>query len=185
MSRLCGGYYRRYAGETDAEATLGISPPPPPPLVASTTPAMASSSVSQESLDTEDFQLVSQRRSRVRPGLRCRAPIKDQAMDGGVVADDPREEPGEPVDHDSPTRGASRGKEKRGRPLHLYKGKTAKEKRKLREKRRSTGVLHFPTSTEVGVDGHRYALFCIQYHVGRTGDSVRFTFYRLKCRIHE
>ncbi|KAK2186841.1 hypothetical protein NP493_187g02008 [Ridgeia piscesae] len=120
---------------------------------------MASSSVSQESLDTEDFQLVNQRRSRVRPGLRCRAPIKDQTMDGASVsvADDARDEAADPggVDHDSPTRGSARGKEKRGRPLHLYKGKTAKEKRKLREKRRSTGVLHFPTSTEVGTGRHR------------------------------
>ena len=76
-------------------------------------------------------------------------------MDGGAlplsVADEP--DVGDPggADHDSPTRASSRGKEKRGRPLHLYKGKTAKDKRKLREKRRSTGVLHFPASTEVGL----------------------------------
>jgi len=115
---------------------------------------------------------VSQRRSRVRPGLRCRAPIKDQAMDGagggacGAVADEARDDAADPggADHDSPTRGSARGKEKRGRPLHLYKGKTAKEKRKLREKRRSTGVLHFPTSTEVGSLGtgrHRMEVLVI------------------------
>ena len=56
-------------------------------------------------------------------------------------------------DHDSPTRSAtSRAKEreKRVRPNHLQKGKTAKDKRKLREKRRSTGVVHLP-STEVSL----------------------------------
>ena len=75
-------------------------------------------------------------------------------MDGGIlplsVADDPDADDPGGADHDSPTRASSsRGKEKRGRPLHLYKGKTAKDKRRLREKRRSTGVLHFPASTEV------------------------------------
>ena len=81
----------------------------------------------------------------------------DGAGAGGAVADDARDEAADAGggDHDSPTRGSARGKEKRGRPLHLYKGKTAKEKRKLREKRRSTGVLHFPTSTEVGTGRHR------------------------------
>ena len=54
------------------------------------------------------------------------------------------------ADHESPTRSAaSRLKEKaRSRANHLHKGKLPKDKRKLREKRRSTGVVHLP-STEV------------------------------------
>ena len=54
------------------------------------------------------------------------------------------------VDHESPTRSAAaRLKDKqRGRPNHM-KGKLPKDKRKLREKRRSTGVVHCMPSTEV------------------------------------
>lgn len=52
--------------------------------------------------------------------------------------------------HDSPTRTSAiqRAKDKRSRPNHLQKGKLPKDKRKLREKRRSTGVVHL-ASTEV------------------------------------
>ena len=53
-------------------------------------------------------------------------------------------------DHESPTRSAAaRIKDKqRIRANHQHKGKLPKDKRKLREKRRSTGVVHLP-STEV------------------------------------
>ena len=52
---------------------------------------------------------------------------------------------------ESPTRLGGRLKDKRIiRPTHLHKGKAVKDKRKLREKRRSTGVVHMPhPSTEV------------------------------------
>jgi hypothetical protein len=56
------------------------------------------------------------------------------------------------LDNDSPTRLTTRLKDKsRGsRPNHLHKGKTAKDKRKLREKRRSTGVVHMPNTESTG-----------------------------------
>ena len=126
---------------------------------------MASSSVSQESLDRDDYE-YNARRSRIRP-VRTRASMpavhsKIDSYDVTLQGDrDPingdhhhtsHTETGDshitgglnPVvgEHDSPTRGASRVKDKRVRPSHLHKSKPAKDKRKLREKRRSTGVVH-------------------------------------------
>lgn len=111
---------------------------------------MASSSVSQESLDIEDYEAISSRQSRVR---RARAmmpkPIEDRET--------PRNGDGDSdcdviPEHESPSRSttaASRARDKR-RPNHLHKGKLPKDKRKLREKRRSTGVVNLQ-STEVHV----------------------------------
>lgn len=119
---------------------------------------MASSSVSQESLDLDDFD-NSARRNRIRVhrgrGMAHRAPDREASPD----LDQQNGESGErdqPLighvgqgDHDSPTRTSTgRAKDKRSRPNHFNKGKMMKEKRKLREKRRSTGVVHLP-STEV------------------------------------
>ncbi|XP_059141974.1 mucin-21-like isoform X2 [Physella acuta] len=130
---------------------------------------MASSSVSQESLDMEDLDNMA-RRNRIRVhrvhsgrgALPHRAPPDN--LDGGdqesKSADHLNGEMGTgdglglsghghlPVDHESPTRGAAaRLKEKRSRANHM-KGKLPKDKRKLREKRRSTGVVHCMPSTE-------------------------------------
>ena len=125
---------------------------------------MASSSVSQESLDYEDLE-VSARRSRIRT-LRSRTVSAhknesiettgdDKDQDGDTFDMMDRDPPFQPlqnlgIDHESPTRMASRLKDKRGRPNHLHKGKAVKDKRKLREKRRSTGVVHLP-ATEVSI----------------------------------
>ena len=128
---------------------------------------MASSSLSQESLDKEELE-YNARRSRIR-AIRTRG-VPHKASGAGVTGDcmdsqgtdqvDGTSYPGNMLgtpqtqgqDHESPTRSstAARLKEKRSRPNHLHKGKTAKDKRKLREKRRSTGVVHLP-STEVRI----------------------------------
>ena len=134
---------------------------------------MASSSVSQESLDREDYE-ISTRRSRIRT-LRSRTTAAHNKNESVETTDD-KDQDGEDMldadlslgpspghvtfappgagaaagDHESPTRLTARMKDKRIRPnhMHLHKGKTAKDKRKLREKRRSTGVVHLQ-STEV------------------------------------
>lgn len=141
---------------------------------------MASSSLSQESLDHDDFDL-SNRRSRMK-GTRSRAipiyknesvettddkDVDDEDYSGKAGSMQPLDEqsatlvsgsagmehisfsPGcmlFPSDHDSPTR--AKVKDKRGWPGHLHKAKPAKDKRKLREKRRSSGLVHMQ-STEV------------------------------------
>lgn len=111
---------------------------------------MASSSVSQESLDIEDYEAISSRQSRVR---RARAmmpkPIEDRET--------PRNGDGDSdcdviPEHESPSRSttaASRARDKR-RPNHLHKGKLPKDKRKLREKRRSTGVVNLQSTESTG-----------------------------------
>lgn len=117
---------------------------------------MASSSVSQESLDIEDYELNA-RKSRVR-ALRAqriqnpRTGERDQegAGDGeDINGDDGTGISPDPVGlHDSPTRSSAvqRAKDKRAR----QKGKLPKDKRKLREKRRSTGVVHLPSTESTG-----------------------------------
>lgn len=120
---------------------------------------MASSSVSQESLDMEDYDYCA-RRTKIRT-LRARGELPGRSGDregGDSCEREGRDLNGErsengPTgviqDHDSPTRSAaSRVKNTRNRPNHLHKGKLPKDKRKLREKRRSTGVVHL-ASTEV------------------------------------
>lgn len=116
---------------------------------------MASSSVSQESLDIEDFELNA-RKSRVR-AMRAQRVLNPRSgerdLEGSGDGKDMNGDEGtglsppEPLGiHDSPTRASAvqRAKDKRAR----QKGKLPKDKRKLREKRRSTGVVHL-ASTEV------------------------------------
>ena len=149
---------------------------------------MASSSVSQESLDHEDYEFSARRNRHIRP-MRTRAGVPpshgkpglagaagaagaggDSGGAGTGMAPLATQEGGSPIhpahgssggmlgaphshgqEHESPTRSAAQArlKEKRSRPNHLHKGKTAKDKRKLREKRRSTGVVRGLPSTEV------------------------------------
>ncbi|CAI9718215.1 Hypothetical predicted protein [Octopus vulgaris] len=150
---------------------------------------MASSSVSQESLDREDIDISNRRykvrmsRPRVAASKGDKEGIGDHSVDtlrdqngdrtdhySGTVGDDlegVNRVMGSPatssttttvggVDHESPTRAASsRAKDKRTRPNHLHKGKPPKDKRKLREKRRSTGVVHLPSTEFQSLDsGH-------------------------------
>lgn len=129
---------------------------------------MASSSVSQESLDiTEDYELNA-RRTRIRTQRARGTPFHKTGDHESETSGDREgwdlngEEssslvPGqtgllasEGTVHESPSRTSAiqRAKDKRSRPNHLQKGKLPKDKRKLREKRRSTGVVHL-ASTEV------------------------------------
>lgn len=146
---------------------------------------MASSSVSQESLDREDIDTISTRRCKMRTSRnRCtvfytkeREGICEHLPDGARDQNGEHHHtsttgnPGDDldavgrmsgttmtttgvgsagVDHESPTRATSRTKDKRTRPNHLHKGKPPKDKRKLREKRRSTGVVHLPSTESTG-----------------------------------
>lgn len=123
---------------------------------------MASSSVSQESLDMEDYENMA-RRNRIRTHRGRAMPHRSGEREGGGDFHDRDGRGGDYQngdtgdsalhaggDHESPTRSAAaRLKDKqRSRANHLHKGKPPKDKRKLREKRRSTGVVHLP-STEV------------------------------------
>jgi len=141
---------------------------------------MASSSLSQESLDHEDVIVdISARRSRVRGGRsRCtagsqqRAEPTDESRDVEIADDRSYRSAGWPPhrsaaaafgsagpplpghvnfyastggDHESPNR--MRVKDKRSwQPGYLHKSKPpappSKDKRKLREKRRSSGLVH-------------------------------------------
>jgi len=131
---------------------------------------MASSSVSQESLDTEDFEIAA-RKSRIR-NLRARGALprsteREREEDNWHEQNDDDDNKttgwitGAIPEHESPSRTtpASRAKDKRSRPNHLHKGKLPKDKRKLREKRRSTGVglggLAHLQSTEVCICSNR------------------------------
>ena len=139
---------------------------------------MASSSLSQESLDHEDIVDLSARRSRVRVGRsRCtagsqqRVELTDESRDVEIADDRSYRCAGWPLhrsavasaasgpplpghvnfyasttgDHESPNR--MRIKDKRSwQTGYLHKGKPppppSKDKRKLREKRRSSGLIH-------------------------------------------
>ena len=124
---------------------------------------MESSSVSQESLDREDYE-ISSRRSRIKT-MRARSSSHKESVDSGDVDHGGTVEwgPGDGEDHPPPPAlaGASSGyhehesptrvritKDKRCRPNHLHKNR--QDKRRLREKRRSTGVVHM-ASTEVNI----------------------------------
>jgi len=122
---------------------------------------MASSSVSQEDLEN-DFELSS-RRSRIRTA-RARTVNPPARIDpGGGDMDDGGG--GEmknseslnisgnfPAEHDASPKPISRAKEKRvNRANHMNKGKQQqRDRRKLREKRRSTGVVHLPSTESTG-----------------------------------
>ncbi|XP_028045579.1 PRKC apoptosis WT1 regulator protein-like isoform X5 [Monomorium pharaonis] len=123
---------------------------------------MASSSVSQEDFDN-DFELTS-RRSRIRT---ARARVGPGARTGDVSSisfqkntPDVEESQGAydassnsvlPPEHENPqSKPIMRKQDKRvtGRPTHINKGKQQRDRRKLREKRRSTGVVHLPSTEE-------------------------------------
>ncbi|XP_026667293.1 PRKC apoptosis WT1 regulator protein-like isoform X5 [Ceratina calcarata] len=132
---------------------------------------MASSSVSQEDFDN-DFELTS-RRSRIRtararvnpPRTGDSAAINFQKSGQNVEESqgvcDTSSNSVLPPDHESQqNKPIMRKQDKRvtgrvfsvvsclHRPTHINKGKQQRDRRKLREKRRSTGVVHLP-STEV------------------------------------
>ncbi|XP_043195845.1 PRKC apoptosis WT1 regulator protein-like [Amphibalanus amphitrite] len=127
--------------------------------------AMASSSVSQEDMEN-DFERTS-RRSRIR--MARGRDVRGQHLTTAAtrLAADPvaeAEDAGEPRpldisgysgDHDASPKPAARAKDKRPvRPSHPNKGKQQRDRdrRKLREKRRSSGVVHMP-STEMSSTG--------------------------------
>ncbi|XP_066585809.1 PRKC apoptosis WT1 regulator protein-like isoform X2 [Prorops nasuta] len=134
---------------------------------------MASSSVSQEDFDN-DFELTS-RRSRIRTarsrvgapragdnfpiGFQKSAPDLDESQ--GVC--DSSSNNVLPPDHENqPNKPIMRKQDKRvtgrvfsvvsclHRPTHINKGKQQRDRRKLREKRRSTGVVHLPSTESTG-----------------------------------
>ncbi|XP_043209973.1 PRKC apoptosis WT1 regulator protein-like isoform X1 [Amphibalanus amphitrite] len=129
---------------------------------------MASSSVSQE--DAENEFEKSSRRSRIRMArgrdVRGHQPAAAAAAaacklaeavaeqeDGAEAAGRPLDVSGYSGDHDASPKPSARAKDKRpARPGHVNKGKQQRDRRKLREKRRSTGVQHMP-STEVSSTG--------------------------------
>lgn len=134
---------------------------------------MASSSVSQEDFDN-DFELNS-RRSRIRTARARIIPprtgdnittinFQKNNIDG---EDQSVFESGAtnvlPIDHDNQqNKPIMRKQDKRvtgrvssvvsclHRPTHINKGKQQRDRRKLREKRRSTGVVHLPSTESTG-----------------------------------
>jgi hypothetical protein len=130
---------------------------------------MASSSVSQEDHDVEhDFAMAS-RRAKVRSAranrtvnnsFNCsRGDDADKDLDGrGVDSNIPRYEQTSVVlveQNDASPKPICRGlnKDKRAVPRGAYAGKNNKgvrDRRKLREKRRSTGVMHLPSTESTG-----------------------------------
>lgn len=139
---------------------------------------MASSSVSQEDFDAE-YEL-STRRTRVRiprnrgtisaANRQVEMSSGDYEPDGFVGAGEVSgcgpsglsSRPGAAaegsnlglggggIDHDTSPKPTSRVKDKRTRPNHINKGKQQRDRRKLREKRRSTGVVHIPSTESTG-----------------------------------
>ncbi|XP_015117312.1 PRKC apoptosis WT1 regulator protein isoform X3 [Diachasma alloeum] len=121
---------------------------------------MASSSVSQEDFDN-DFEFTT-RRSRIRT---ARTRVGPQRA-GDITTINFQKNPADtddppicesssnnvlPLEHDNQqNKPIMRKPEKRvtGRPTHINKGKQQRDRRKLREKRRSTGVVHLPSTEE-------------------------------------
>ncbi|XP_024883893.1 uncharacterized protein LOC143902612 isoform X3 [Temnothorax americanus] len=124
---------------------------------------MASSSVSQEDFDN-DFELTSRRprirtaRTRVVPArtgdvssISFQKNTTDVEESQGVY--DASSNPVLPTEHENPqSKPIIRKQDKRvtGRPTHINKGKQQRDRRKLREKRRSTGVVHLPSTESTG-----------------------------------
>ncbi|KAK3926448.1 PRKC apoptosis WT1 regulator protein [Frankliniella fusca] len=130
---------------------------------------MASSSVSQEDVEN-DFELSS-RRSRIRTArARTVNPTSrigeiDDSLGEMKVSESLNVGGQNCGEHDASPKPLSRTKEKRtnrnvpvrqpladhlNRPNHLAKGKQPRDRRKLREKRRSTGVVHLPSTESTG-----------------------------------
>lgn len=110
---------------------------------------MASSSLSQEDVD-HDLEVQCSRRSRIRTAravTRTAAPLAVRDLSApdcelGSLALDCG-------DHDASPK--PRAKDKRSlRPVHANKCKAQRERRKLREKRRSTGVVHLQSTESTG-----------------------------------
>ncbi|XP_057335267.1 protein phosphatase 1 regulatory subunit 12A-like isoform X7 [Microplitis mediator] len=130
---------------------------------------MASSSVSQEDFDN-DYELTSRRprirtaRARAIPPARATANVSSSAANDIITLNFQKnpvdDEPGIcdsgstilPGDHDTQqnNKPIMRKQDKRitNRPIHINKGKQQRDRRKLREKRRSTGVVHLPSTEE-------------------------------------
>ncbi|KAL3210479.1 hypothetical protein MRX96_008721 [Rhipicephalus microplus] len=109
---------------------------------------MASSSLSQEDVD-HDLEVQCSRRSRIRTAravTRTAAPLAVRDLSApdcelGSLALE--------CDHDASPK--PRAKDKRcPRPNHANKCKAQRERRKLREKRRSTGVVHLQSTESTG-----------------------------------
>ncbi|XP_076665837.1 uncharacterized protein LOC143367657 isoform X2 [Andrena cerasifolii] len=126
-------------------------------------PSMASSSVSQEDFDN-DFELTS-RRSRIRNArARVGLPRTGDASSINFQRNRPNTEELQgvcdassnnvlPPEHENQqTKPIMRKQDKRvtGRSTHINKGKQQRDRRKLREKRRSTGVVHLPSTESTG-----------------------------------
>ncbi|XP_034177042.1 uncharacterized protein LOC117602755 isoform X3 [Osmia lignaria lignaria] len=124
---------------------------------------MASSSVSQEDFDN-DFELTS-RRSRIRTArarvvpprtgdsssINFQKSVQNVEESQGVC--DTSSNSVLPPDHENQqNKPIMRKQDKRvtGRPTHINKGKQQRDRRKLREKRRSTGVVHLPSTESTG-----------------------------------
>ncbi|KAK6637103.1 hypothetical protein RUM43_010777 [Polyplax serrata] len=132
---------------------------------------MASSSVSQEDLEN-DFELTS-RRSRIRTA-RARTVNPSRMESNGDTTEEaiciPKTSDTLNLatcgqEHDASPKPMSRSKDKRinrcvpvrqpltdhiNRANHLSKGKQQRDRRKLREKRRSTGVVHLQSTESTG-----------------------------------
>ncbi|XP_043210718.1 PRKC apoptosis WT1 regulator protein-like isoform X5 [Amphibalanus amphitrite] len=95
-----------------------------------------------------------------RRPARAAATAHSRAGEAVAEQEDGAEAAGRPLDvssysgdHDASPKPSARAKDKRpARPGHVNKGKQQRDRRKLREKRRSTGVQHMP-STEVSSTG--------------------------------
>ncbi|XP_011696640.1 PREDICTED: PRKC apoptosis WT1 regulator protein-like isoform X6 [Wasmannia auropunctata] len=132
---------------------------------------MASSSVSQEDFDN-DFELTS-RRSRIRTARARVGPARagdvssisfqknTPDVEESQGAYDTGSNPVLPPEHENlQSKPIIRKQDKRvtgrvfsvvsclHRPTHINKGKQQRDRRKLREKRRSTGVVHLPSTEE-------------------------------------
>ncbi|XP_076235468.1 uncharacterized protein LOC143179914 isoform X2 [Calliopsis andreniformis] len=132
---------------------------------------MASSSVSQEDFDN-DFELTSRRsrirRARVGPprtgdvsSINFQKSVQNVEESQGVC--DTSSNNALPPEHETQqNKPIMRKQDKRvtgrvfsvvsclHRPTHINKGKQQRDRRKLREKRRSTGVVHLPSTESTG-----------------------------------
>ncbi|XP_031833810.1 uncharacterized protein LOC116427512 isoform X6 [Nomia melanderi] len=121
---------------------------------------MASSSVSQE--DFDDYELAS-RRSRIRTArARVGPPRTGDTSSINFQKSTPNVEESQgvcetssnsvPSHENQQNKPIMRKQDKRvtGRPTHINKGKQQRDRRKLREKRRSTGVVHLPSTESTG-----------------------------------
>ncbi|EEC18712.1 conserved hypothetical protein [Ixodes scapularis] len=121
---------------------------------------MASSSLSQEDVDHE-LEVQSSRRTRIRTAranavargaLAMRECSAGDCDSGAALGACPEGSQAAPEQHDASPKPCARAKDKRcpPRPNHPNKCKAQRERRKLREKRRSTGVVHLQSTESTG-----------------------------------